>query len=69
MDICLRVGKNINALRKARGYSQEELALRANLERSYLSQIENGKRNMTLLMLADIAGALKVKPVELLAEK
>ena len=66
MDICALVGINIRKLRHLHGWSQEELAFSAKMERSYLSQIENGQRNMTLLMLVDIATALKVKPIDLL---
>lgn len=66
MDICMIVGLNFRRQRNARGWSQDELALRATIQRAYLSQIENGKRTMTLLMLQEIASALQVAPDSLL---
>lgn len=58
-----------NSVRRARlaaGISQEELALEAGLDRTYISQVERGKRNVTIIVLARIAGALKVTPDRLL---
>ncbi len=60
-----------NAVRKARlaaGISQEELALEAGLDRTYISQVERGKRNVTVIVLARIAGALKTTPDRLLVQ-
>jgi transcriptional regulator with XRE-family HTH domain len=57
------------AVRKARkslGLSQEDLALEAGLDRTYISQVERGKRNVTIIVLARIAGALKTTPDRLL---
>ncbi len=62
MDILRVVGKNIRKLRESKGYSQEELAEKAGLKRSYLGHIERGDRNVTLTSLNQIAGALKVHP-------
>ncbi len=62
------VGRNIRNCRQKYGWSQEELAFRAHLDRPYLSQIENGKRNMTLLVLQEIAIALSVTPTDLLKD-
>lgn len=66
MDICRRVGQNVRQLREAKGLSQEALAYNAKLHRTYLSGLELGDRNATLRVLARIAKALKVEPVELL---
>jgi transcriptional regulator with XRE-family HTH domain len=66
MDICKTVGANIRRLRVAHRLSQEELAFRVNIQRGYLSQLERGQRNMTLLVLQEIATALGVRPTELL---
>lgn len=52
------------AVRKARtvaGISQEELAARADLHRTYIGDIERGERNVSLLNMSKIAEALKVK--------
>jgi len=66
MDICNIVGTNIRMHRTRLRLSQEELAFRASIGRSYLSQIENGKKNITILMLLDLSKALGVEPVQLL---
>jgi transcriptional regulator with XRE-family HTH domain len=50
------------------GLSQEELAHRAGLDRSYMSGIERGVRNVTVLNLQSVARALKVPVRELLPE-
>ena len=68
MDICATVGRNIRDLRKSKGWSQDELAYRSRTDRPYLSLIENGKKNITLLMLQEIASALGVTPADLLRQ-
>jgi transcriptional regulator with XRE-family HTH domain len=52
--------------RKAAGMSQEELAFEAGLDRTYISQVERQKRNMTIVVLARIAKALGTTPDRLL---
>ncbi len=52
--------------RKAAGLSQEELADRARLDRTYVSGVERGIRNPTVLVLQDLAGALGVRAMDLL---
>lgn len=54
-----RVGLNIQRIPRSRGFSHEELAARANVHRTYLSGVESGKRNPTVLVLARIATALE----------
>ncbi|MCZ7451009.1 helix-turn-helix transcriptional regulator [Agrobacterium rhizogenes] len=68
MDIGALVGRNIVKIRNERNVSQEELAFRANIDRSYLSQIETGKRNPSLRLLAKIADSLGVKVARFLTE-
>lgn len=58
MDVRARVGLNVQKLRRERGLSQEELAHRAAIHQTYLSGVERGKRNPSLLVLERIAGAL-----------
>lgn len=58
----------MRAARKERGLSQEELAVDADVERSYLGAIERAEVNVTLEVIARICGALKIKPSELLAK-
>lgn len=62
-------GAAVRRLRLRRGdLSQEELSFLSELDRTYISGIERGNRNPTLLTMARIAKALKVSPSELLAE-
>jgi len=57
-DILRRFGERVRALRKAAGLSQEELAERANLHRTYIGMIERGEKNVTLSNIQKIAFAL-----------
>jgi transcriptional regulator with XRE-family HTH domain len=66
MSIRKRVGANLRRAREALGVSQEELADRAGLHRTYLSGVERGVRNPTVTVLEKIAKALKVKTSALL---
>lgn len=58
---------NLKRLRGATGLSQEELADRAGLHRTYISSVERGQRNVTLVNIFALANALRVAPGELLA--
>lgn len=60
------VGQNIRRLRTQAGLSQEELAYRAKLHRTYISSIERGERNVSIENIFAIAEALKVSPGDLL---
>lgn len=55
-------GRQLAALRKQAGYSQEALALESGLARSYLGGVERGQRNIALLNICRLARALAVKP-------
>lgn len=68
MDVRKLVGWNVRQYRERVRVSQEELAHRAGLDRTYVSGIERGVRNPTVLVLQDLAGVLKVRPADLLAE-
>ena len=68
MDILAQVGRNLRLLRKQKGLSQEKLSFEAGLHRTYISDIERGKKNPTVKSLAKIAKALDVPPARLLAE-
>ena len=61
-----QLAKNIKALRKASNLSQEALALQADVDRTYVSQLERGIANPSLLALQKLAKVLKVKAVQLL---
>jgi transcriptional regulator with XRE-family HTH domain len=58
MDVRKRIGLNVQNLRRAAGLSQEELADRASVHQTYLSGVEQGKRNPSILVLDRIAQAL-----------
>jgi len=60
------VADAVRRARKAAGLSQEELALEAGLDRTYISQVERRKRNVTIVVLAKIARALNTTPDKLL---
>jgi transcriptional regulator with XRE-family HTH domain len=60
-------GAAVRQLRGERSLSQEALAARADIARTYLAEVETGRRNITLLNIARIAGALDVGLGELMA--
>lgn len=61
MDICSVIGTNIRKARNSKKLSQEEFAYKVGMDRSYLSEIENGHKNLSVIMLEQIAAALGVK--------
>jgi len=63
------VGANIFGHRTARGLTQEQLALEAGIDLTYMGGIERGKRNPSLLVLVGIAKALGVQPADLLKRR
>ena len=70
MDARLLVGRNIARVRAAKGISQTELAHRidptdSGMTQTYISKVENGRKNITILTLAIIAAALGVELDEL----
>ena len=64
-----RVALNVQELRRAKKLSQEELADRAKIHQTYLSGVETGKRNPSLLVLERLAAALGVDPEELVRRR
>ena len=58
MSLVQLFGKNVRAARKKLDWSQEDLAFKSGIKRTYLSEIEGGKRNPTLDVVERIAGAL-----------
>ena len=65
MDLRAVVGRNIKRMRERRGLAQDALAHDAGIHVTYLSGVENGKRNITLLVLERLARALDVTESEL----
>ena len=61
-----RFGQTIRRHRQGMGLSQEELAELSDLHRTYISDIERGDRNVSLLNIVRLATALRVGPDDLL---
>lgn len=59
------IGSNVKKLRKKKKLSQIELAVEVGIDRSYLSEIENGRTNMSVSVLYAIADSLGVDIAEL----
>ena len=68
-DVRKLLGQNVARLRKDAGYSQEAFADHAGIHRTYVSDIERGARNPTILIVARLAEALNVPASRLLAEE
>ena len=66
MDIRARLGANVRRLRAEKGWSQEDYADRAGIHRTYVSDIERGKRNPTITVVEKLAKPLGVKAGDLL---
>ncbi|MBL8481747.1 MAG: helix-turn-helix transcriptional regulator [Rhodocyclaceae bacterium] len=66
-DLLLRFGLALRRSRRAKGWSQERLAEMADLNRSYLGEIERGEKTPSLVTLAKLAAALELSPAGLLA--
>jgi len=66
-EIKARFGRRLRQLREANRLSQEELAFRAGLHRTYVSSAERGERNVSLVNLVRLARALDVHVSELVA--
>jgi XRE family transcriptional regulator, regulator of sulfur utilization len=61
-----KLGKNLTRIRKEKGISQEKLSHLLHIDRSFVSNIENGKTNPTLATIAKLAKAVSVPVNELL---
>jgi transcriptional regulator with XRE-family HTH domain len=64
MDIRIKFGNKIFELRKQKGWSQEKLANLAEIDRTYLPDIEKGKTNVSIVVAEKLAIALNVKLAE-----
>lgn len=69
MDIRKRIGWNIRRLRAARELTQEDFATDSGFDRGYISGLERGVRNPSVLVLERIAKALDVDVAELMDPK
>lgn len=66
MLITERLGANIKKIRVRKGMSQGDICRALDMDRGYMSAIENGKKNITLQQLERLAQALDVSPDKLL---
>lgn len=67
MDMRALVGQNLARIRREKGLTQEELAERSGLSQQYLSGLERGRRNPTVITLYELSQALEVSHVALVA--
>jgi transcriptional regulator with XRE-family HTH domain len=65
-NLLIAFGEQLKEFRKQKGISQEDFALAAGLDRTYISGLECGKRNPTLKILCKVAKALEMEPSELI---
>ena len=61
----MTLGEKIRVARLEQKLTQEQLAEAAGVDRNYIGQIERGERNVALVNIVTIAGALKVQPADL----
>ena len=66
-DIRGLVGRNVTRMRRERQMTQEQLSERSGLSQQYLSTLERGSRNPTVMTLDEIARALSVTVIDLLS--
>jgi len=66
MDAKYSLGRRIAYLRQKRGWSQEQLGFESGINRNYISDIEKGRRNPTLMMLVRLATAFELDLAALL---
>ena len=69
MDVVQLLGENVRYYRKLKGMTQEQLAADAGMERSYVSDLERGTRNPSVLALGRLADALRIDASLLLVSK
>lgn len=65
MDMRKLVGRNIARLRREKGLTQEDVAARSGFSQQYLSSLERGRRNPTVITLFELAQALGVSHIAL----
>ena len=66
IDICEQFGANLRRIRRKRRFTQEELAHRVGMDVSYLSELENGRKEPCLRKIKEISQALDASLAELL---
>ena len=66
MDVCLRFGNRCKQLREKMNISQEKFALSIEMDRTYYSSVENGKRNISIKNIEKIANGFGISIEELI---
>lgn len=66
MDMRKLIGRNVKRLRLERGWTQEQMAEKSGFSQQYLSGLEHGRRNPTIVTVYELAQILKVSHLELL---
>ncbi|MBN8241153.1 helix-turn-helix transcriptional regulator [Marinobacter hydrocarbonoclasticus] len=66
--VCEAFGRNLRAIRKSKGFSQERLAHDAGIDRSYLGKIERGEVNITIEKIYQLAESLQCSPKNLILD-
>jgi transcriptional regulator with XRE-family HTH domain len=69
MNFNLFVGKRISELRKIKKISQEDLAFKADIDRTYMSSIERGKRSISLAVAIKLSSALEIDLLKLIEKE
>lgn len=69
MDMRKLVGDNTERIRREKGLTQEALAEKSGLSQQYISGLENGQRNPTIVTLYELATALGVGHLELVTPR
>ena len=67
MDMRRLVGRNVRRIRLLRGMTQEDLSVRSGFTQQYISGLESGQRNPTIVSLHEFAQALDTTPVTLIS--
>ena len=65
-ELSKRFGEKIRSVRTAKGISQDKLAIKSQIDRSYIGRIDRGEVNITMDKLYILAAALECTPEELL---
>jgi ribosome-binding protein aMBF1 (putative translation factor) len=68
-DVMVRFGQRLRTVRQQKGISQEKLADFAGLHRTYVSSVERGERNISLLNIEKLASALGVPMAQLMPDE
>ena len=69
MNFNLFIGKKIAELRKLKKLSQEDLAFKADIDRTYMSSIERGKRSISLAVAIKLSSALEIDLLKLIEKE